>query len=496
MRKPARARTTGQDQTMDDKEIVAAILANLTERIGSDRFDVWFGDKVRLVSGRSNLTVEVPSQFHQNWLRRNFRGDLEAACLEVLGRPIGIEFRVVGALGAQSKRPREHIDDRQRQFDFLADPPDVSPSHTTATLVLDPPKRSKHSPPAAAPRRTFASLESFVVGSSNQLAHAVAKMIAEQPGRTNPCFFHGPTGVGKTHLLEGIVSESRRRHANINAVLLTAEQFTTGFLEALHGGGLPSFRHKYRGVNLFVLDDLQFIAGKRATVNEFLQTVDSLVRQGRQLVVAADRPPGELVELGSELTTRLSAGMVARIAPADHATREGIISAQAESLGLEINPEVRHFLASSFTAHAREITGAIHQLLAASRIRREPITRAIAEETLGELLQHKAQPVEFQEIEKAVCEVFGIKQQSLQCGQRLKSLNEPRMIAMWLARKHTRAALTEIGRYFGRRSHSTVISADKAVGKWMAERALLRMGNKTCNAEEAIRQVEARLRAS
>ena len=316
---------------MDDKEIVAAVLANLTERIGSDRFDVWFGDKVRIVPSRSNVTVEVPSQFHQNWLRQKFRGDLEGACREVLGRPIDLEFRVVAGLDAKKNRQRESIDDRQRQFDFLADGPDnaLPEALATATILLDPPKRPKQAVTASAARRAYASLESFVVGSSNQLAHAVAKMVAEQPGRTNPCFFHGPTGVGKTHLLEGILSETRGRHSNINAVLLTAEQFTTGFLEALHGSGLPSFRHKYRGVNLFILDDLQFIAGKRATVNEFLQTADTLVRQGRQLVVAADRPPAELVELGPELTTRLSAGMVARMEPADHATREGIVERQA-----------------------------------------------------------------------------------------------------------------------------------------------------------------------
>jgi chromosomal replication initiator protein len=168
---------------------------------------------------------------------------------------------------------------------------------------------------------------------------------------------------------------------------------------------------------------------------------------------------------------------------------------RAAMLNIELDEQVQQLLATHLTSHARELTGAMHQLLAISRIRKEPITRAIAEEALAEMIQQRARPIRLNEIDKAVCDVFGLGPSSLQVGRRAKALNAPRMLAMWLACKHTRAALSEIGQYFGRRSHSTVISAQKMVGRWLAEQAALRMGDKQCNTEDAIRRVEARLKA-
>ncbi|MEX2142692.1 MAG: chromosomal replication initiator protein DnaA [Pirellulales bacterium] len=484
---------------MDDTEVVAAVRTRLADKIGSDRFELWFGPNVRLVLGESTLAVHVPNQFHQNWLRRNFRRDLETVCQEVLGRALEVEFRIVPALDAKQQAERTAATDPQRQFTFDEDLQPASIEATARTLLLDPPSKraTKNLPvPVASLGRKYAALESFVVGSTNRLAFAAAEMVIDKPGSVNPLFIHGPTGVGKTHLLEGLLSELRRLHPNLNAIFLTAEQFTTTFLEALHRSGLPSFRHKYRAVDLLILDDLQFFAGKAATLVEFSNTLDTLVRQGRQLVVAADRPLAELTELCPQLITRLSGGMVAKVTAADHAMRVGIVRKRAAALGLQIDDDVPEFVATHLTSHARELIGALHQLLAASRIRREPITRSIAEEALADLIQQRAKPVQFQQIEKAVCEIFGLNRETLQQSRRSKALNAPRMVAMWLARKHTRAALSEIGHYFGRRSHSTVIAAHKAVGKWVAEQTELRLSSDTtCKAEDAIRRVEAKLRA-
>jgi chromosomal replication initiator protein len=495
---PARAHTNGQDTTMDDKEVVAAVLAALAERIGDDRVELWFGPNVRVVARQSTLVVQTPSEFHQNWLRRNFRGDLEAACADVLGRPLAVEFRVSAALGGKNKVTRPAAVDCQRRFEF-DEPADaeVAGAEETATLVLERPRpvTAALPQPTLSLGRKYASLDSFVLGSSNRLAHTGAKMVTERPGNPNPLFVYGPTGVGKTHLLEGILSETRRLHGGSHAVFLTAEQFTTSFLEALHRRGFPSFRSKFVGLNLLVIDDLQFFAGKRATAVEFMHTLDRLVRDGRQVVVSADRSPAELRELSPELSTRLAGGMVAKMEPADHATRLGIVRNRAKSLGLEIDADVAEYLATHLTAHARELTGALNQLLATSRIHGAAITRAIAEEALADMILQEARPIAFQQIEKAVCEMFGLGAESLQASCRAKALVAPRMLAMWLARKHTRAALSEIGQYFGQRSHSTVISAQKTVGKWMAEHAKLRLGSKDCEAEDAIRRVEAKLRA-
>ena len=279
------------------------------------------------------------------------------------------------------------------------------------------------------------------------------------------------------------------------AVYLSAEQFTSLFLEALRGSGLPSFRRKYRGVSLLILDDLQFLVGKRATQVELLHTVNTMLREGRQLVFSADRPPAELAELGPELTARLSSGLVCPIEPPDFATRLGVAAHMAKRLGVDVPVEVQRLIASRMTCHAREISGAICRLQAASQAMGLPITLALAEDALGDMIRQHSRVVRLGDIQKAVCDVFGLEPASLQSGGKRKRLSHPRMLAMWLARKHTRAALSEIGDFFGRRSHSTVISAQKRVDGWMASGQPLHLSERTWQIDDAIREVERQLLA-
>ena len=253
--------------------------------------------------------------------------------------------------------------------------------------------------------------------------------------------FYGPTSVGKTHLLEGIWTAARQSHQRLTAVYLSAEQFTSHFLEALRGSGLPSFRRKYRGVGLLMIDDLQFFVGKRATQVELLHTIDTFLREGRQLVFAADRSPAELAELGPELTTRLSSGLVCRIEPPDYATRLGIVAPNGAADEAHVPAEVQDFVASQLTSHARELSGALCRLQATGQAMGRPISLAMAEEALADLIRHSGRVVRLADIEKAVCEVFGLEPASLQSDAKAKRVSHPRMLAMWLARKHTRAAL-------------------------------------------------------
>jgi chromosomal replication initiator protein len=328
------------------------------------------------------------------------------------------------------------------------------------------------------------------------MAHASAQMVVEQPGRFSPLFVYGPTGVGKTHLLEGIWSAARKRHPRIHAVYLSAEQFTTYFVEALHGSGLPNFRRKYRGVELLIIDDVQFFAGKRATIGELLFTTDTLIRQGSQIVLSADRSPAALHELSDELTARLAAGVACNVEPPDYQTRLGILRHLAAKIEFALADDVAEFIATHLTSHARELAGALNRLDAAGRIWRQPITRALAEEALAEMIRHGARAVRLADIDKAVCSVFGLEAETLQSGRRAKDVSHLRMLAMFLARKHTRAALSEIGQHFGRRSHSTVISAHKTVTGWVAKQSKIELTGKSWNVEEAIRCVEEQMRTA
>jgi chromosomal replication initiator protein len=526
--------------TKDDKEIVSALQDALADKVGKKRYDLWFGTSTHLSFDGKALRLGVPNQCFLDWIRGNFRRQIAEACEDVLGCCPAVDFHLVGGKAHSAHPEKKDLDreagesqqrnktirqphnDRRGEDNFVRqeeDPPRrvTQPMPETALLKVGSaslPALAAEQPAlriaavsadetatsgsiayAPAGGRKFSTLESFVAGQSNKLALTSAEIVIRQPGQITPLLIHGSTSVGKTHLLEGIWSAFRKRAREAAAVYLSAEQFTSHFLEALRGSGLPSFRRKYRGVGLLVLDDLQFLVGKRATQVELLHTIDTLMHERRQLVFAADRSPAELAELGPELTTRLASGMVCRIDPPDYATRRGIVGQLARRMKLPLPQEVQDYIASKLTNHARELSGALCRLRATSESLDRPITLALAEEALGEMIHHSSRVVRLGDIEKAVCDVFGLDPASLQANDKSTRVSHPRMLAMWLARKHTRAALSEIGHYFGRRSHSTVVSAQKRVDCWMSSGQPLHLAERTWEVDEAIRQVERHLAA-
>ena len=473
--------------TTDDREIMSALRTALADRVGQDRYELWFGANTRFDLSERTLTVGAPNEFFQQWIRANFRKQIEQACFEVAGWVPHVEIRVEPAEAPATDKPMPEGQSNTAQ----------PPSRGTAALrVVGQSASSAVRKPdnAGRPSRRLASFDDFVCGETNQIALRTAERIARQPGGP-PLFLHGPTSVGKTHLLESICAEARKNHPQLTVIYQSTEQFTSSFLEALRGSGLPSFRRKYRGVGLLILDDLHFLVGKRATRTELLHTVDTLQREGRQLVFAADEPPGQLAALGPELVTRLQSGIVCRLDPPDHATRLGIVGQMAKRLGVTIPADVQQYIASRVTSHAREISGALCRLQATSEALCKPVTMSMAKDALGELLRQGGPVVRLPDIERAVCEVFELESGTLQSGGRTRSVSHPRMLAMWLARKHTRAALSEIGTYFGRRRHSTVVSAQQRVDGWMAEGTPLDVSHRIWTADEAIRQIERKLEA-
>lgn len=456
-------------------EIVSALRLALADKVGQDRFDLWFGNHTCLDYDNEAVTVRVPNQFYQDWLRTNFRRQIEASCFEAIGKQVPVRF---------------HIDPELEQKTARGAPAcTTAPTACGAIAKIAPPE------PPATVRRKLATLDSFVAGPSNRLAWVAAQTTASRLGASSPLVLHGPTSVGKTHLLEGIVSEVRRLRSGSQAVYLSAEQFTTLFLDALHGRGLPLFRRKYRGLDLLIVDDIQFLVGKRATLTELLHTIDTFAREGRQLVFAADRPPNELMDLGQDFTTRLQSGLVCGIEPPEFETRLGITRRLAERMGIVLSGEVQQLVASRVTTHAREISGALNRLDATSRALDQPIDAALAEQTLTDV-RRQSRSVRLADINQAVCDVFGLEPETLQSETKAKHVSQPRMLAMWLARRYTRAAFSEIGSYFGKRSHSTVISAQKKVDNWVESHLPLELGQGQCAIDEAIRRIEQSLRAS
>jgi chromosomal replication initiator protein len=464
-----------QDVTTDDMEIVSALKLALADKVGQERFELWFGPTTRLDYRNGAVTVFVANQFHQDWLRSNFRHEIEWSCQATLGKPVPVQF---------------YIDQELAKFQAAAKPacnPASPPSAANAPM-------STTSASSYEPRRRLATLDSFVVGDSNRLAWSAAKTIASRLGQQSPLVLYGPTSIGKTHLLEGICQEVRRSHGGVQAVYLPAEQFTTMFLEALHGGGLPVFRRKYRSLDLLIVDDIQFLARKKATLTELLHMIDVFHRDGRQLVFAADRPPSDLGELGPEFITRLQSGLACPINPPEYETLLGIVRRLAERMSLVLPAEVEEFLAGKVATHARELSGALNRLDATSHALGEPISMAMAEQALADTVRRHARSVGLSDIDDVVCELFGLQPQSLQSDAKSKQVSHPRMLAMWLARRYTRAALSEIGTFFGNRAHSTVISAEKKVHEWMSLKTALQTAQGQCTIDQAIRKVEQRLR--
>ncbi len=440
--------------------------AAMAERLGESRFGLWFGEGVRLGVADDALEVGVPNAFFRDWIQGHFAGNLLDAAREVTGRSLRLSFR----LADEAPPPLGHV--------VEPPPPDAHtrPPGPTDPVPLPPIDRPRGhqghpSPPppnARPPRR----LDDFVTGPGNRLAHAAAlELIGSGAGSFNPLVITGGIGLGKTHLLEGIGAAIRARHPGLKVVHLTAESFTNGFLDAMRHGTLTAFRAKYRGAGALLVDDVHFLAAKKATQDEFLHTFNALVADGVPIVLTADQHPRQIVKLTDELATRFLGGMVVKLEAPDPAARRAILKAKAAARGVILPEGVLAYVADHLRASVRELEGALHSLIAHATLTGKKLDVALAKAALRDTIRHTARAVALKDVEKAVCQLFSIEPDALKADNRARAVAYPRMLAMYLARKHTGAAYSEIGRYFGGRNHSTVISAEKKVHGWLRDEA-------------------------
>jgi chromosomal replication initiator protein len=463
---------------MEDSQVVAALSKQLAQRIGAKRFALWFGPQTRLCVAGGCLTIRAANAFLRDWLRKNYGDDIRACWESVAGRPLPVEFDVDGSLS------HTHDESPKCSEELHCGSGNSKPNANGFNS-------GKHSG-----ARNSGGLEAFVVGPSNERAFHAAELAGRGRHQASPILFCGPTGVGKTHLLRSVIREFRRNRPHEATVYLSAEQFTTGFVEAIRGGGLPSFRQKCRGARLLAIDDMQFFVGKTRTIEELQHTIDALLVDGRQIALGSDRNLAGLRPLGPELASRLAGGLVCEIELPEFATRVAILRRLASQMQLTIAEEVLRTVATQITAGARELRGALHRLAAECHASGQPMTREVAERALADMARHCARPVKLADVEDAVCEVFGVSAAQLRSERKARSVSEPRILAMWLARKYTRFAWSEIGEFFGRRSHSTVISAHRRVEKLIGSHAQIEVNDRQCGVEEAIRRLEQKLRTA
>lgn len=342
------------------------------------------------------------------------------------------------------------------------------------------------------PRR-WKRLEDFVVGACNRVAHAAAMSVVEAPDEAvTPLVFHGPVGVGKTHLLEGIYA-GLKRDSQQRPCYVTAEEFTTRFVSATHQGRMSAFRRQFREATALLFDDLHFLASRKATQIEFLHTLDSLVSEGRPVVVTLDCHPRLADELMPELVDRLLGGAVWGLLPPDAETRLAILRHKAAGASPPIPDLVLRTLANCLRGNVRELEGAVHSLRHYAKVTGRPVDLILAREALGELIRHAVRVVTLAEVDAAVCTVLRLSSGTLQSKSRAWAVTHPRMIAVYLCRKHTSATYGEIARHFGAKTHSTAVAAEKKVRQWLERDASLSVGSQVWNVRDLIERIERQL---
>ncbi|MGA7651807.1 MAG: chromosomal replication initiator protein DnaA [Terracidiphilus sp.] len=343
-----------------------------------------------------------------------------------------------------------------------------------------PPEQGRFDWSTAAQLNSRYTFDNFVIGNGNQFARAAALAVAERPSRAyNPLFLYGGVGMGKTHLMQAIGHEVKRRQPSANICYVSAEKFTNEMITSLRNDRMTSFRDRFRTVDVLLIDDIQFIAQKERTQEEFFHTFNALHESMRQIVIASDRPPKELAEIEDRLRSRFEWGLIADIQPPDLETKVAILQKKAETEQATLPTDVALFIASNVRTNVRELEGALTRLIAWCQLNHVDITLAAAQQCLKQFIDMQVRKVTIEAIQRAVAESFGMRVTDLKQKNNARPVVVPRQIAMFLAKQMTEASLPEIGRQFGNKHHTTVMhSIGKIEELRRTDKDLQRMLNK------------------
>lgn len=416
---------------------------DLLNRVGKNNYLTWI-EPLRLSFVKDGVaSFHVPTSFFGTWVQRNF------------GEHIRTGLRSAGA--------------NVQRLEFLVpEQPSAVIARTSPTVA-----QTEEAGLPTSPLDQRFTFDSFVVGKPNQLGHAAARRVAEGgPVSFNPLFLYGGVGLGKTHLMHAIAHEISARAPEKRVLYLSAEQFMYRFIQALRDKQIMGFKELFRSVDVLMVDDVQFIAGKESTQEEFFHTFNALVDQGRQIVISADRAPSEIKGLEDRISSRLQCGLIVDLHPTDYELRLGILQQKAEMYrgqypGLKIAPGVLEFLANRITTNVRVLEGALTRLFAFASLVGREITVELAQDCLADILRASDRKVTIEEIQRKVAEHYNIRLSDLVGPKRLRAVARPRQAAMYLAKQLTTRSLPEIGRRFGGRDHTTIMHGVKKIEELM-----------------------------
>lgn len=420
-----------------------------------DVFQMWFEPMACLETTEESMVLGVPNDFAAIWIHDNYLDLITQRLRLTSGRLINVTLKKTDSnrapspnhthRGAAEPAPRGRVaPKRQTRYDERG---------TAATGTLNA-------------RNTF---ETFVVGSNNQMAHAAAMAVAQAPAQAyNPLFIYGDTGLGKTHLMHAIGHAILRNNPDARVAYLSTEKFTNEFIQALQENSLTKFRQRYRHVDVLLIDDVQFLAGKERIQEEFFHTFNDLFESGKQVVLSSDRRASEIQKLESRLVSRFEWGLPADIQAPDFETRLAILRSKAASLKFEIPAPILNFIAQNISKNIRRLEGALIKVASYSALTNKPLDLASTEMLLQDVLMEQAQNIlTIETIQKRVADHFQIRHSDMTSKRRPNNIAIPRQIAMYIARTLTKHSLQEIGEAFGGRDHGTVIHACKAVDNMM-----------------------------
>lgn len=476
-----------------DRALPAAVAA----RVGPARFNLWFQGHARFVSLGNEIVVVTRTESCRDWLEHTFGEAVRAAAGEVCGRPTSVKW-AVDPEAVENAAPATPVSRESKTSVPQAPPTDLfgDPLPAAKPKAKRPdPDADAFARPSASQRtgRRWKTLAEFVVGQCNRVAHASAASVVEEPGQgVNPLVLHGPVGVGKTHLLEGIFAGLKRK-SDARPCYTTAEEFTTRFVQASRLGKMAAFRRQFRDCTALLLDNLNFLVTKRATQEEFLHTFDALTSDGRQVVVTTDCHPRLADELMPELVDRLLGGAVWSLLPPDPETRLAILRKKASGGTPPIPDAVLKYVAASLRGNVRELEGAVNGIRHYAKVTGRPVDQALVREALGDLLRHAVRVVTVADVDGAVCLVLRLPAGTLQSKARSWAVSHPRMVAVYLCRKHTAATYGEISKHFGAKTHSTAVAAEKKVRGWLAQDLAVVIGGRDWRAKELVDRIEREL---
>ena len=465
--------------------------AALIERISGPRFQMWFHDHAKFVSAGRELLVVVASHQFQEWLEQTFGDAVRAAAVAVFGRPTPVRFIVDAALFPSQAEPEV----KPAKPVPAGKSKERGKPHIFGDDLLPPPaSRQKIAKPKAGQGRRWKGLGDFITGSCNRVAHASAISVVEEPGQgANPLVLHGPVGTGKTHLLEGIYAGLRKAWPESRPCYITAEEFTTRFVQASRFEKHGAFRKQFRECFALLLDDLHFLATKPGTQREFIHTLDALMADGLQVVVTTDCHPRLAEELMPELVDRLLGGAIWSLQPPDDSTRLEILRKKATGGHPAIPEPVMKYLAKNLPGNVRELEGAINSVRHVAKVTNQPIDLNLVRDALGDLLRHTVRAISISDVDHAVCAVLRLASGTLQSKARSWAVSHPRMLAIYLCRKHTAATYGQIAKHFGAKTHSTAVAAEKKVRAWLAKDEKLTVGERVWLAKDLLARLEREL---